>query len=109
MKVKKLMELLNKLDPEARVLLHSREGKESLFVLSLQNDPSVAWIETSDDVDMKTELKEQFEAAAESNMDETEFYQELLDTGITVDIVRYYMGNDIGTHMKEFCEDHGLL
>lgn len=109
MTVKTIMELLNKMDPEARVLLHNRNGKESLFLSSLQNDPSVVWIETEDDADMNAELKGRFEAAEESCMDETEFYQELLETGITVEMVSHYMGDDIGIHMREFCEEHGLM
>ena len=45
----------------------------------------------------------------ENGMDELDVYSDMLKTGIDVDMVRKYMGNDVANHMKKFCEEHGLL
>lgn len=33
----------------------------------------------------------------------------MLESGINVDMVRKYMGDETADHMQDYCEDHGLL
>lgn len=40
---------------------------------------------------------------------ELDFYTDLLETGITVDMVRKYMNDETADHMRDFCKEHGLL
>lgn len=47
--------------------------------------------------------------AVSSSEDETDFYSDLLEFGITTDRVRSLIGKESAEHMQAFCEDHGLL
>lgn len=109
MKVKKLIEQLNKYDPEAVVRMHERYGSPVLFALALQNDHTTVWLECEEDTDMAEEIKVRFQQALESEQDELDFYTDLLETGIDVDMVCRYLDDDTADHMETFCKDHGLL
>ena len=56
---------------------------------------------------IKNKVLEKYENANEWN--ELDFYMDLLDDGIDVDMVRKYMGEDTADVMAEFCEEHGLV
>ena len=109
MTVKYLMEQLSKMNPEARVVLHHPLGKEALFCVSLHNDNTKVWLEDASDNDMEAELEARFEYAFEKGIDELDFYMDLLETGITIEMVQECMGKAHANHMKQFCEEHGLL
>lgn len=109
MKVKRLIEQLSKYNPEAVVSMHERYGRPVLFALALQNDDATVWLECEEDTDMAEEINVRFLQALESGQDELEFYAELLEIGIDVDMVRKYMDDDAADHMETFCRDHGLL
>lgn len=55
------------------------------------------------------DLKEKFEKVLDDYSDETEFYSDLLEMGITVDVVARQVGKEQAEHMKKYCEEHGLL
>lgn len=109
MKVNKLIERLTKMSPGADVKLHSIYGESALFVMARKNDDSTVWLEAESDCDMGAELGERFKVASENGLDELDFYSELLDMGITIDMVRKYVGSDEADHMYEFCYGHGLI
>lgn len=109
MKVKTMLEKLNKMNPEAEVRIGDYCGFPVLFMVSRLNDDKVVWMETEVDIDLATELQARFDNAAEVQMDELDFYTELLEIGITVDTIRRNLGNDKAEHMKTFCEEHGLI
>lgn len=109
MKVKELIKRLKKFNPEATVKLHDRNGEELLFVMALLNDNKRVWFETESDVDLANEIQTRFDDAVENNLDELDVYEEMLKTGISVDVVRKYMGDSIANHMLAFCKEHGLL
>lgn len=85
MKVKTLIEKLEKMDPEAEVRLHDKSGEPVLFVLCAKKYPDV-WLQTEGDV-----------------------YMEMLETGIDVPMVRKHLGDEAADHMQDFCEEHGLI
>lgn len=107
--VSSLIDELSMVNPEAVVKLHSKTGEEVLFVVTFKRGPSVVWLETESDNDMGAEIGEWFENALENWNDELDFYMDLIDTGITVDMVRKYMDDETADHMKTFCEEHGLI
>lgn len=109
--VKKMIELLQTMDPNAEVKLHERFGELVLFVVALANNEDTVWLETESDNDLCSELEARFEYAAEieNNVNELDFYTDLIETGINVDMIRKYMGDETANHMQEFCEEHGLL
>ena len=109
MKVKRIIQELEKFDPEADVRLHEYYGDPVIFVVARANDSNIVWLETENDCDMKTALQEHFHDVASSGIDELDFYMDLLEVGVTVDCVRHYVGDESANHMLEFCKEHGLL
>jgi hypothetical protein len=61
MKVKRLIEELQKWNPEADVKLHNHTGKTALRLLQRADNENIVWIETEDDFDIKEDLKSRIE------------------------------------------------
>lgn len=107
--VKTLLEKLQNMNPEAEVKLNDYCGETALFVNARMNDDGVVWLDGADDIDMGSEISARFQGAIEEQIDELDFYMDLLEIGIDIEMVRKYMGNEPADHMKEFCEEHGLI
>ena len=54
-------------------------------------------------------INERFYEAIDKFTDEQDFYQGLLDDGITVSDVEVAMGHETAYVMQKFCEEHGLI
>ena len=108
MTVEKMIERLEKYNPEAEVKMHGMHGNNVLFVVGYENNNEVVIIEDKEDVDLKTELEARFEAAGENNEDELDFYIDLLDDGYALDDIKEYLP-DRYEMVKLFLEDHGLF
>lgn len=93
MTVKRLIEQLEKYNPKAEVRLNDSRGTTALFALSMKDKEDFVWIEGKSDIDLGEEIAARFEKAAEDQMDELDFFMDLIDMGITL--------KDI----KEFCPD----
>ena len=109
MKVKTLIQYLETKNPEARVMLNYRYGNECLFCVSEKGKDDVIWLEGEHDMDLSAELKARYEVANEEWNDELDFYMELLEIGITPEMVGKYMDKEHEEHMQKFCEEHGLI
>lgn len=110
MKVKTLIEKLKKMPQDATVKLHDRWlGEELLFVVAYEDDDENVVLETESDVDMTEEISARFSYAIENGEDELDVYYDMLKQGITPKMVENYYSKDAATHMREFCESHGLL
>ena len=124
MKVKKLMEYLECVDPEANVVLRKKDGEELLIAdfVGLSMAPehmpfpspfdycsSVVVLKGISDIDLKKELEVFSRYALYIGLEEDEFYRDILEAGITVDMVRKYVGDERADTMKAFCEEHGLM
>lgn len=110
MRVKTLIEKLQKLNPEAEVLMHGKGGFPVLFVIAAKGiDP--VWLECESDTDMADEIQSRFDDDddIENGTDELDVYMEMLEAGINVSMVRKYMGNSVADIMQNFCEKHGLI
>lgn len=108
MKRELLIKLLEKMPEGAEVKMHSATGESVLFVNAYENDNNTIWLECESDIDLSAELDARFTNAAETQMDELDFYMDLVERGITPEMVernRSKMDADI---MREFCEDHAL-
>lgn len=108
MTVKTLIEKLSHYNKDAIIRLHHREGEELLFALAFQNDDTIVVLETENDNDMREEIQVRFDAALDGR-DELDVYSEMLETGIDINMVRKYLGDDVADHMKDFCKEHGLI
>ena len=109
MTVERMIKELQKYNPKAVVKMHHRDDEPVLFVLGIVGDEERVWLESESDNDMGEEIGARFEYAVDGKIDELDFYEDLLETGIDVDMVRKYMDDETADHMKEFCEDHGLI
>ena len=91
------------------MVVYDENGNEILFTCSLINDNHMMWLETEQDADMVAEIQSRFNDAVEHGVDETEVYENMLESGINVDMVRKYMGDETADHMQDYCEKHGLF
>lgn len=108
MTVGTLIKYLQKYDENEIVRLHCVDGEPVLFALQAVNKPGV-WLETESDNDMAEEINARFEDAITNGVDEGDVYSLMLEQGITVDIVKKYVGSDVAYKMRIYCEHHGLL
>lgn len=109
MKVSKLIEKLTEMNPEAEVRLNDYGGETVLFVNARLNDDRIVWLDGENDIDMRSEISARYEHADEVSMSEFDFYKDLLEIGITVNMVQKYMGDTYATRMENFCKEHELL
>ncbi len=109
MKVKKMIEELKKYDKDAEIRMHGYQGEPVLFVLGMAGENKNVWLESEEDCDLGAELSERFKTAVDEQLDEMDFYNDLLETGFTIDCVKRYLGDDVGEHMQNFCVEHGLI
>lgn len=109
MTVERLMKELKKYNPKAEVKLHHKMGEQALFVCAMVGDDNTVWLEAESDNDMGSEIEARYKNALEEQVDEVDFYMDLLETGIDVEMVRKYMDDETADHMREFCEDFGLI
>lgn len=108
MTVERLIKQLEKYNPKAEVRLNDHRGYVALFALALKNDDNVVWIEGKEDIDLGEEIYARFEKANEIQMDELDFFMDLLDMGITLEDIQLYCP-DKYEYSKSFMEEHGLI
>ena len=89
MKVKNLIKNLSSMNPEAEVKLHHHLGTKALFVLTLQNDDSVVWLEDKNDIDIGEELYVRYKECEPDK--KKELYYELLEMGFEESDINEYI------------------
>ena len=94
--------------PEKEVCISGSKKLLPVLFICGDNQGNI-WLETEDDTDMTEEIKARFDAAIEEGIDELDIYSEMLECGITVDMVRKYLDDEAACHMEAFCQEHGLL
>lgn len=108
MTVKRLIKQLENYKPKAEVRLNDCRGTTALFAVALANNDDLVWIEGKDDIDLGEEISARFERASEIQMDELDFFIDLLDMGITLEDIKVYC-SDKYEYSKTFMEEHGLI
>lgn len=111
MKVKRMIEELKKMNPEDDVRFHHPNGDSVLFVLKVINIPeygNVVFLRGKDNINMAVELAAQFEHAAETQMDELDFFMDLMDMGFTLEDIQKFLPEKY-EYSKKFMEEHGLI
>lgn len=96
------LEKIKRINPNADLRMHHKDGEPVLFVVALANDASVAWLECESDNDMGAEISARFENKEEKQISDMDFYTDMLETGIDVEMVRKYMGDEYADKMLEF-------
>lgn len=84
------------------------DNLEVLFMTSHATGHLV-YVETEADIDMPSKLKEIWDNAVAEGLDEDAVYSELLDRGITPEVVKMYDSREHGLHMAKYCIEHGLM
>ena len=108
MKVSRMIKELQKFNPDAEVKMHYKDGYNALFVVAYQNNDSVVTIEDKSDNDLGSELCARFEYASENNIDELDFFMDLLELGFTLEDIKENLP-DKYEYSKQFLEEHGLI
>ena len=109
MKVKTIIEKLSKFNPEAEVRLNNYNGEEALFINARLNDNGIVWLDGENEINMTEEIRSRYKYAAKNKISDIDFYKDLLETGITVDMVRRYISDSVAYVMEQFCIEYGLL
>lgn len=111
MTVGRMIKELQKYDAKAEVRLHGWEGKKALFVVACTNRPELhntVVIEDISDNDMYEELSAMFDYAGEKQLDELDFFMDLIEIGITLDDIKKFVP-DKYDYSKQFMEEHGMI
>lgn len=92
----------------SEVRLNDSRGTTALFALSMKDKEDFVWIEGKSDIDLGEEIAARFEKAAEDQMDELDFFMDLIDMGITLKDIKEFCP-DKYDYSKLFMEEHGLF
>ena len=74
----------------------------------MKDKEDFVWIEGQADIDLGEEIAARFEKAAEDQMDELDFFMDLIDMGITLKDIKEFCP-DKYDYSKLFMEEHGLF
>lgn len=80
-----------------------------VFFMTSHAAGHLVYVETEADIDMPSKLKEIWDNAVTEGLDEDTVYLELLDRGITPEVVKKYDSKEHGLHMAKYCVEHGLM
>ena len=108
MTVERMIKELQKYNPKARVKLHSKYGDEALFVVQYVNDENTVIVEDQNGNDLSSELEARFQVASDKQLDELDFFMDLLETGFTLDDIKEHLPEKY-EYSKKFMEEHGLI
>ena len=79
-----------------------------LFVVSYVQQPNLVVLEDASVNDLSSELDARFLTAADEQLDELDFFMDLLETGITLQDIKKYLPGKYA-YSKRFMEEHGLI
>lgn len=106
MKVKYLINLLSKQNPNAEVRLHDFEhgfgGDDVLFVLSRKKNNKIVCIQGKSDVDLAYQIQSRYLTAKQNHEAEASYYQELHDCGITAEEISIAISPEEGDLYRRF-------
>lgn len=94
---------------DARVFFASWNGK-TISPYEYTDFESLAWylIQTRNKILLREEIAAKFVKASEGQIDELDFFLELRDAGITLELIREYYPEKYD-YSKSFMEEHGLF
>lgn len=93
MNVGTLKKYLSKYDDNMEVRLHDFDGLPVLFTCALK-DIDAVYLQTEADVDMADEIQSRLNLIKSGECDDLIVYTQMLEQGITADMVRKYIGED---------------
>lgn len=110
MKVKELIKQLEQYDPEARVYSDCwmGKGKDEILCSFYYSHSGDVILQNMTQFDVYEEIKEMLKHFSKEDYDETYAYQLMCDMGYTPNVVAEFYSQDVGQHMKEYCDEHGI-
>lgn len=114
MKVKKLINLLKGFNPEGKVYLGNNgddfgHDEDEIIGCYLLGDSEDVGLSTENDIAITSLIKSFLQDYVDGYADEIDTYQEMIDWGLTPNLLRKHNCKDEGDHMQKFCEEHGLM
>ena len=103
MKVKDVIERLEKYNPEAVLRLGGSKGEEVLFTCALAQDDKNVWLESASMCDLNEEIATRFQQVKNGEITERENYRNLIELGISSEDVKRVMGEDVYCEMMMTC------
>lgn len=102
MKVKRLIEELSKMNPNASVRIASEYGSPVMFVLSYLNNENIVWLETMDNCNIRDQINSRIDDA-NSNMEPDEsLFKDLFEHDITAYMLRIFVGENIAKRYEQY-------
>lgn len=102
MKVKRLIEELSKMNPNASVRVSSEYGSPVMFVLSCLNNENVVWLESVDDCNIKDQIKSRINDANINMEPDESLFKDLFEHDVTANMVRIYVGENIAKRYEQY-------
>lgn len=102
MTVGELVERLQKYPENGKVHLHSKYGEDVLFLLKEAGSDDV-WLVTESDVDMYDELLHRLESGYTKDV----VYKDMVNIGVTVAMVRKYIGDEVAIDLQKWISAQG--
>lgn len=108
MKVGRMIKELQKYDPNAEVKLHHFTGNNALFVVQFVGKEDTVIIEDKSDNDLSSELEARFENMGENNLNELDFFKDLIEIGFTLEDIKDNLPDEY-KYSKGFMIEHNLI
>lgn len=102
------LQAIQKTYPDAQVKLHHKESTSVMFALAAQ-DGTAVWLEDRNDINTTNELKAQYEIAAETMMDELEFFSNMVARGFTLNDFKSALNKETFEYAKANTTDDKIL
>ena len=103
MKVKDVIERLEKYNPVAVPSLGGAKGEVVLFTCALAQDDKNVWLESASMCDLNEEIATRFQQVKNGEITERENYRNLIELGISSEDVKRVMGEDVYCEMMMTC------
>lgn len=102
MKVKRLIEELSKMNPNASVRIASEYGSPVMFVLSYLNNENVVWLDSMDDCNMHDQINSRINESKNIMEPEESLFKDLFEHDITADILCRYVGEYMAKRYEQY-------
>ena len=102
MKVKRLIEELSKMNPNASVRVSSEYGSPVMFVLSYLNNENIVWLDSMDDCNMHEQINSRINESENIMEPEESLFKDLFEHDITAYMLRIFVGENIAKRYEQY-------
>ena len=102
MKVKRLIEELSKMNPNASVRISGEYGSPVMFVLSYLNNENIVWLDSMDDCNMHEQINSRINESENIMEPEESLFKDLFEHDITAYMLRIFVGENIAKRYEQY-------